>query len=196
MNFKQDESKKKILEAAKQCFADNGYDQTSVRKICEVANVNLALVSYYYGSKEKLYLAVIEHLSQDAIEQLNWELAVEKPEKALYQFIQVFLSSRKNNKHFQMIIKHELSSDQERGKAISSLIAPYFHYLRHVLVEGKKQGLFHYESLNHLLVYISSVLVYPAFDSLIFEFFPVHDESLDEAIHHAHQFIRSALNAK
>ncbi len=49
-----------ILAIAEQLFADNGFDGTSVRDIAQLANVNLAMISYYFGSKEKLLEALIE----------------------------------------------------------------------------------------------------------------------------------------
>ena len=45
----------RILLAAKKLFAKQGFDGTSVRQICEEAGANVALVSYYFGGKEKVF---------------------------------------------------------------------------------------------------------------------------------------------
>ena len=50
-----------IIETAEELFADRGYDGTSVRDIADEAGVNVAMISYYYGSKEKLMEALFEH---------------------------------------------------------------------------------------------------------------------------------------
>ena len=50
-----------IIETAEELFADRGYDGTSVRDIADVAGVNVAMISYYFGSKEKLMEALFEH---------------------------------------------------------------------------------------------------------------------------------------
>lgn len=47
-----------IIEKAERLFADKGYDGTTVRDIAEYAGVNLAMISYYFGSKEKLLEAL------------------------------------------------------------------------------------------------------------------------------------------
>jgi AcrR family transcriptional regulator len=47
-----------IMEAAEKLFADQGFAGTSVRDIAEAAHVNLAMISYYFGSKEKLMEAM------------------------------------------------------------------------------------------------------------------------------------------
>ncbi|MES1161400.1 MAG: TetR family transcriptional regulator, partial [Bacteroidota bacterium] len=43
-----------ILIVAEELFGENGFDGTSVRDIAHKAGVNLAMISYYFGSKEKL----------------------------------------------------------------------------------------------------------------------------------------------
>ncbi|MGX9783268.1 CerR family C-terminal domain-containing protein [Janthinobacterium lividum] len=51
----------RILQAAVQLFADEGYKLASVRRICEAAQVNVAMVNYYFHGKEELYLAAFDH---------------------------------------------------------------------------------------------------------------------------------------
>lgn len=133
MNHKQDESKKRILEAAKVCFANNGYDGTSVRQICEAADANLALVSYYFGSKENLYYTVIESLYLNNGHKLDKHEDIADPEEALRSFVDIFINLRKQDKQFNMILRHELSTDSPRKQVISRIISPYFSYLKKIL---------------------------------------------------------------
>jgi len=49
-----------IIETAEALFADRGYDGISVRDIADEAGVNVAMISYYFGSKEKLMEAIFE----------------------------------------------------------------------------------------------------------------------------------------
>ena len=51
----------RILQVAAGLFADDGYKATSVRKICEAARVNVAMVNYYFHSKEELHLAAFDY---------------------------------------------------------------------------------------------------------------------------------------
>jgi AcrR family transcriptional regulator len=48
-----------LLDAARDLFAERGYDGASIRAITRRAGVNLGAVSYHFGSKEALYHAVI-----------------------------------------------------------------------------------------------------------------------------------------
>lgn len=54
------EKKMAILEAAEKLIADNGYDGTSIRDIAQSADVNVAMISYYFGSKAELLHAIFE----------------------------------------------------------------------------------------------------------------------------------------
>lgn len=53
------ESALKILEAATELFALNGFTSVSIKEISARSGVNSALISYYYGGKKKLYEKVI-----------------------------------------------------------------------------------------------------------------------------------------
>ena len=50
-----------IIETAEQLFAKKGYEATTVRDIAGQADVNIAMISYYFGSKEKLLEALFNH---------------------------------------------------------------------------------------------------------------------------------------
>lgn len=53
-------SKKAILKAAQQLFAQKGYDGASVRAIAALAKVDPAMINHHFGSKEKLFATTIE----------------------------------------------------------------------------------------------------------------------------------------
>ncbi|MBL1220182.1 TetR/AcrR family transcriptional regulator [Chryseobacterium sp. L7] len=50
-----------ILFAAEKLFAEKGFEGTSTREISKAANVNISMISYYFGSKEKLYEKLVEY---------------------------------------------------------------------------------------------------------------------------------------
>lgn len=53
------DASQKILEAAETLFAAQGYEGTSTRDIARVSGANIAMISYYFGSKEALFQALI-----------------------------------------------------------------------------------------------------------------------------------------
>ncbi|MFJ3786465.1 TetR family transcriptional regulator [Streptomyces sp. NPDC090093] len=50
----------RILEAARDQFAERGYDKASVRGIARAAGVDPALVHHYFGSKDEVFAAAVE----------------------------------------------------------------------------------------------------------------------------------------
>ncbi len=69
------DTKQRILNAAEQLFARQGYHATSLRAITAAAGVNLAAVNYHFGGKEGLLEAVflrrLEPLNASRLEQLE-----------------------------------------------------------------------------------------------------------------------------
>ncbi|MDD4159233.1 MAG: TetR/AcrR family transcriptional regulator [Proteiniphilum sp.] len=52
-------TEEKIIRAADKIFTQKGYAATRTREIAEEAGTNLALLNYYFGSKEKLFKQVV-----------------------------------------------------------------------------------------------------------------------------------------
>ena len=69
------DTKTRILDAAEQLFADNGFTATSLRTITTEAGVNLAAVNYHFGSKEALLAEVLGRrfrpINQERLELLD-----------------------------------------------------------------------------------------------------------------------------
>ena len=82
-----------IMEAAEKLFAQNGFSGTSVRDIAEAAGVNLAMISYYFGSKEKLMEAMFSYrgefmrLKLESILQNSNMTSLQKVEKLIDEYI-------------------------------------------------------------------------------------------------------------
>jgi AcrR family transcriptional regulator len=55
-------TRRRLLEAAGQVFADKGFDRATGKEICERAGTNTAAVNYYYGGMEGLYAAVVSEI--------------------------------------------------------------------------------------------------------------------------------------
>ncbi len=56
------ETKRALIAAAGELFAEHGYEGTSIRAIAERVNANTASINYHFGSKEKLYTEVLRYV--------------------------------------------------------------------------------------------------------------------------------------
>jgi AcrR family transcriptional regulator len=54
------DTREAILAAAREAFADRGFDATSIRSIATAAGVDPALVHHYFGSKDQLFLDAMQ----------------------------------------------------------------------------------------------------------------------------------------
>lgn len=64
-------TKKKILDAAIDIFAENGYDKSSLRSITSRAGVDVALVKHFFGGKEGLFEAAVIRQAEASLELLS-----------------------------------------------------------------------------------------------------------------------------
>lgn len=67
-DLRSDQTRDKILHAAAELFARDGFRATGIRAICEAAGTNVAAVNYYFHSKENLYIEVF-HLLLDGFKE-------------------------------------------------------------------------------------------------------------------------------
>jgi AcrR family transcriptional regulator len=54
------DTRDRILASARELFAENGIDRTSVRAVAAGAGVDAALVHHYFGTKQQLFAAAIQ----------------------------------------------------------------------------------------------------------------------------------------
>lgn len=57
-----DATRKKLIEAGLKIYSEVGYGCASTRNLAAAAGANIAAIPYYFGSKEGLYLAVIDYI--------------------------------------------------------------------------------------------------------------------------------------
>jgi AcrR family transcriptional regulator len=68
-------AQRKLLRAAADAFAAQGFDAASIRAIADRAGVNIALIAYHFGGKDGLYEAVLEDWVGPLLETVDRELA-------------------------------------------------------------------------------------------------------------------------
>lgn len=65
---KHQAKKQMILDAAKLCFAEQGFHQTSTAQICTVAQISTGSLFHYFASKKAIIAAIVEEDRQQTQE--------------------------------------------------------------------------------------------------------------------------------
>lgn len=78
----------KILKAAELEFAEHGYKGASINKIAQRANLPKANIHYYFGSKQELYIKVLENTLKLWDQTLNDFKPEDDPAIVLSAYIQ------------------------------------------------------------------------------------------------------------
>ena len=135
-----------ILNAATKVFARYGYDGGSVQKISKAAKSVDRMIYYYFGSKEGLFIEVLENAYRRMNEaELKLKLDTTQPVKGLNEVIGFVLAYYRKNPEFLTLLNTE---NLQRGKHIAKsqrareYSSPAIAIVRELLQNGAEQGHF------------------------------------------------------
>ena len=134
-----------ILIVAEELFAEKGFDGTSVRDIAQQAGVNLAMISYYFGSKEKLLEALVELRASYAygiLEELNKDQSL-SPWDKIDRLVDFYVDRVLNNLRFHNIMYQESSTRSEdiKNKTIAIKLRN-LEQIKKIITDGQQKKLF------------------------------------------------------
>ncbi|OJW85274.1 MAG: hypothetical protein BGO69_06560 [Bacteroidetes bacterium 46-16] len=140
------EKQVQIIETAERLFAAKGFEGTSVRDIAQEAGINIAMISYYFGSKEKLIEAIfayrISYTRLTILNVINDEAM--SPTEKLERIIDSYIDKMMKNQCFYRLMAQERSILEVQN--ISELIydskARNMEMVKKILQEGQKKGEF------------------------------------------------------
>jgi AcrR family transcriptional regulator len=140
------DKREQILEAAEELFAAKGFEGTSIRELARKAKINIAMVSYYFGSKENLLTALVEHRASVLFEKLALLNRDEKhdPFKKVEMAIHYYVDRIFSNPCFHKILHRELMLKQRSDLhvPISEILFRNANEVRTLIREGERKGVF------------------------------------------------------
>jgi AcrR family transcriptional regulator len=111
-SIEQVDKKEVILIEAEKLFSEQDFDAVSVRDIAKCANVNIAMISYYFGSKEKLFEALFVRRIESSMNVLKNMITLEMTGyEKMVLVIDYYIDKLINNRNVHRMINRELSSN-------------------------------------------------------------------------------------
>ena len=133
-----------IMEAAEELFSEKGFDGTSVRDISDKAGVNLAMISYYFGSKEKLLEALFTYRGEHTVMKLESMISDKnmEPLQKMDTLIDYFIDKFMNQQCFHKIMQREQVTHQRgvTSDLILNLKKRNQALVKQLIQEGQKTG--------------------------------------------------------
>ncbi|HMI07233.1 MAG TPA: TetR/AcrR family transcriptional regulator [Flavobacterium sp.] len=113
MSTELNEKQIQILHVAEKLFAEKGFDGTSIRNISKEAGINIAMVSYYFGSKEKMLEQLLLYRSSNLKMQLdNLQKEDIAPLEKINKLIELYINRIYTNRCIYQIVHSELSNNR------------------------------------------------------------------------------------
>ncbi len=135
-----------IVRAAIDEFASRGFKGASMDAIAARTNTTRALINYYFGSKEKLYLAVLEHeYSEIRGAESFLDLDHLEPAEAIRRIVEFTYNYYLDHEGFVRLV---VAENQAKGRhvnksrAMRSLNRPIIDRLARVIERGQREGFF------------------------------------------------------
>ena len=156
-----DSTEDKIKSAARKLFTQKGFAATKTRDIANEAGINLALLNYYFRSKEKLFqIIMLENLGHF----FQGVMAIVNDEKtALYKKIELlvgfYIDRLMENPDVPLFVMNEARNNPETLPAQFNLMNS--SYLMQQLQEEIKAGRIKMMNPGHLMMNLMGLSIFP-----------------------------------
>ena len=140
------DKKDHILDVAEKVFSELGFDGASTRTISGEAGVNMAMLNYYFGSKEGLFLAVFNRKItsfKNLLQNIGADDTTSSWDK-IEKYIDLYVQRVVTNNCFQKMLYQELSM-QRRGDLadnIAGILMQNVSELSKIIQDGVDRGEF------------------------------------------------------
>ena len=140
------DKKEHIISSAIELFAERGFEGTSIRDLAAKADVNIAMINYYFGSKDKLFEAMVVQKASFMREKLE-EIAGDKSKSEIEKMdtvIEAYVNRILSQYHYHRIIHQELMLKQreEVHNSIISIFSKNTLIIKNIIEQGIKKKVF------------------------------------------------------
>lgn len=155
-------TEQKIKEAAKRVFTRKGYAATRTRDIAEESGYNLALINYYFRSKEKLF----DIIMMEQIERFVNSVAMMLDNKdttlqqKIEQLVEHYIDMLLETPGLAFFILNAINSDPEKIFSRVQKMTPPLHFVAQWQAHHAVRGQFTAYPM-HVFINLVSMTVFP-----------------------------------
>jgi AcrR family transcriptional regulator len=134
-----------ILDIAEELIAKKGFEGTSVRDISAKANINVAMISYYFGSKDKMMVSLYQYRVQKTREtfaEFTQTIKDGKPEMQLKEIINFVIKQLFKYNYFHGFVTQELRHNDKVKDTLLEFYQTFVKILEGVIQKGIITGVF------------------------------------------------------
>lgn len=147
-----------LLAAGTRLFAERGYDGVSVRAIARTAGVNTALISYHFGGKRRLYLAIIGATFTEIVSRIERLADSSKPAPdALRELIAAVgdIATRRHPYFCTLMLREVLTGGKRLDPEVVAQPARVLAAVQRIVERGVREGAL--RPIDPLLTHLSLV---------------------------------------
>ncbi len=145
-----------LLDAASELFAEHGFDGATVDMIARRARANNAMISYYFGGKERLYEQILISTFSEVAARLESILSErDRADEKLHAFTSMFGELAARRPHFPaMMVREAISGGRHMTGRVLPFFLDMFVKVRTIYEQGAREGTFRATDpvLTHLVV--------------------------------------------
>lgn len=191
----------KILSAAAKLFDAQGYKGTSVRQIAQEANVNVALISYYFQGKQGLLEVLISSYFERLFQRFDEQEELDDNRSAFERLctnIRLYVFYQRDHASVTRLIQRELSVESMLAREVMTLFSHRFkHAFAKLIEEGIASGEMKPVLVDSVLLVMSSLLIYPYVNVQsvreVYYLEPLSDEFCERLMASTNELMRSLL---
>lgn len=194
------DKKSVLLKVAEELFAIYGLEGTSTRMIAEQSGINLAMINYYFGSKDALYAAIFENRLVAIIQEIErvGRLTLAPAEK-LETYLRGYIQRIQNHQGFYRMESRQLTMLEQPPVVdlVNASRTKAFLLISTIIENGVSTGVFRKVDVAvfalNILYLLPTLFTRP--DSLFIQlgFTENHDSAVDTVENRVINFLMSSL---
>lgn len=151
-----------IKDAAKKVFLEKGFGNTTTRDIAEHASSNIALVNYYFRSKEKLFQEIFRECFADTFAPIARILNDDLPlEAKIYKFVDQMIELLKSDPMLPMFVFSEMRGENSKIGSLMAEMHPKENRFLLQLEEEAAKGNIRKTNFDQIELSLMSMVIFP-----------------------------------